>query len=67
MTTVKQFVKNWPSEHDPNFPPRIESLFMQELRNGLSTLQIEKVLRTIDETCNHCWDSLSNCTCMRDE
>lgn len=42
-------------------------LFIKRLQRFLNDDQIVSVIETLEETCNHCWDSHNDCSCWNDE
>lgn len=50
-----------------NYEELKDSLFVKRLRNFLTELQIRRLLFEMDEVCNNCWDSDSECKCWDDD
>lgn len=62
--TDEKIIAEWNKER---YLSEREVLFITTLRQKLNSEQIAHVLRTLETTCDKCWDNDRKCHCWNDE
>ena len=61
---AKKIIRTWNGNY---LPFAKDTLFVKKLKILMPALLVAEVLLLIDNTCNDCWDSDSNCQCWNDK